>query len=263
MQPTLVDPLPIADHAIPTHLAAFDEMLGTGGLPCGRILELFGEPECGKTTFALNLIAAAQQFGAKCVLVDAERTYDARWAETCGVRLADLTVLRPDSGEQAVVMIESLLRTFSVDFLVVDSAAALVPEEELEASLEDAPEDLHLQFLTRSLRRISTIASRSRCAVLFLNQARSRFKEDGMETSAGARALAQYAAIRIRMKAAAHIFEAGRMTGRRVTLLTLKNKLGEPYAEAGFDLVNGRVQLVERKGMESADSGKRAAGLGR
>jgi recombination protein RecA len=263
MHPSLVAPLPIAENAIPTHFVPFDEMLGTGGLPCGRIVELFGEPECGKTTFALNLVAAAQRFGAKTVLVDAERTFDARWAETCGVRTQDLIVMRPDSGSQAVIMIESLLRTFSVDFLVVDSAAALVSDEELEASLEDAPEDLHLQFLTRALRRISGIAARSRCAVLFLNQARARFREEGVETSAGARALAQYAAIRIRMKAAAHIFESGRVTGRRVSLLTLKNKLAEPYAEAGFDLVNGRVRIVERKGADSAESVARVAGQGR
>ncbi|MBI3679890.1 MAG: DNA recombination/repair protein RecA [Acidobacteria bacterium] len=231
------DPKPAA--AIPTGVAGIDEMLGTTGLPRGRIVEMFGPAACGKTTLALNWAAAAQQQDLTAVWVDAERVFDAGWAAACGVKLDDLVLLRPDTGPQAVGMVESLLRTFSVDLVVVDSAGALVSEEEIEVALEDAPPDLHIEFLWRALRRVQMLAERGRCCVVFLNQLRGGGWNDTPEQTPGFRALALYAAVRIRILPVA----AG-----RVKLLTVKNKLGEPFREAEVELRGGRAGELARKG---------------
>ncbi|MCZ2148235.1 MAG: DNA recombination/repair protein RecA [Bryobacterales bacterium] len=248
--------------AIPTGLEGVDAMLGTGGLPRGRVVEVFGAADCGKTTIALNWVAAAQTRGATAVYVDAERKLDTAWAKAAGVNLEDLIVLRPDTGPEAIGMVESLLRTFTIDLVVVDSAAALVSGEELEAAIENAPAELHTEFLSRSLRRLNNLIERGRCSLLFVNQLRLREREEIMETSSGSRALALYAAIRIRISQGPALSEGGRVVGAQLHLTTVKNKLAEPFAEAGIELRGARVSMSGRKAPEREAPQRKAARVG-
>lgn len=232
-----------ADSAtISTGFANIDEMLGTGGLPAGRIVELYGPPGCGKTTLALNFLAAAQEQGATVVYVDAERSLSADWAAECGVNLSELILVSPDSGAEALAVLESLLRTYSVDVVVIDSAAAMVSDEELQASLEDMPPELQGEFLTRVLRRLHAMAERTRCCVLFVNQTRQRADGDPEQAAAGGRALAIHAAIRIRVESARRI--GG---GLHLRLSTVKNKLAEPFQEAALELRGPKATAMEKK----------------
>jgi recombination protein RecA len=237
-------------------------MLGTGGLPRGRVVEIFGAADCGKTTIALNWVAAAQMQQATAVYVDVERKLDNGWAKAAGVNLEDLVVLSPDSGPEAIGMVESLLRTFTIDLVVVDSAAALVSNEELEAAIEDAPAELHTEFLSRSLRRLHNLIERGRCSLVFVNQLRLREREEIMETSSGSRALALYSAIRIRVSQGPALFEGGRVVGAQLHLTTVKNKLAEPFAEAGMELRGARLTAGARKAPEREAAQRKAARLG-
>ncbi|HUQ91316.1 MAG TPA: ATPase domain-containing protein [Bryobacteraceae bacterium] len=223
--------------AISTGIATLDDMLGTGGLPRGRVVEIFGPPDCGKSTLALNWIAAAQTSGAAAVYVDAERSFDHEWAAACGVNLEQLVLLSPDSGSLALVMLESLLRTFTVDLVVVDSAAALISQEELETSLEDMPPELQTEFLSRALRRLQSLAERGRVSLLFLNQTRTWDRGGVMESAAGGRALILYSAIRISVA----------RTGSQLLLTTVKNKLGEPFRELTLELHGPKALAAERR----------------
>lgn len=239
--PMLPDSTEGPGRIISTGFANIDEMLGTGGLPAGKIVELFGPPGCGKTTLALNLVAAAQEQGATAVFVDAERSLDGAWAAACGVDLEDLVLVSPNSGGEATAMLESLLRTYAVDVAVIDSAAALVSDEELDAPLEDMPPELQSEFLSRALRRLRTQAERSNCCLVFLNQTRNAPGRENGQT-AGGRALALHAAIRIRIEAA-----HGIGGGLHLRVSTVKNKLAEPYQEAGLELRGPKAAVMERK----------------
>jgi recombination protein RecA len=259
--PSLPEKTP-AGEAISTGLDGVDAMLGTGGLPRGRVVEIFGAADCGKTTIALNWVAAAQMQQATAVYVDVERKLDNGWAKAAGVNLEDLVVLSPDSGPEAIGMVESLLRTFTIDLVVVDSAAALVSNEELEAAIEDAPAELHTEFLSRSLRRLHNLIERGRCSLVFVNQLRLREREEIMETSSGSRALALYSAIRIRVSQGPALFEGGRVVGAQLHLTTVKNKLAEPFAEAGMELRGARLTAGARKAPEREAAQRKAARLG-
>jgi len=249
--------IPPIGGTLPTGLNCIDELLG-GGLPLGRIVELYGGPDTGKTTLALNWVAAAQRTSARCVLVDAERSLDLSWATQCGVNSNELVLLRPDCGDSARSMTEAMLRTFGIDLLVIDSAAAIVSEREMETSLDDdLPLDLQTDYLASFLRRITGIAARSRCCVLVTNQTRTRF--DGREASVSERALSLYSWIRVQVRTAAEIFDGGQIIGKRLALLTTKNKFVEPYAEAGVDLIGPKLSAAVRKGPDRDNSGARAA----
>lgn len=226
------------DAVLSTGYVNIDEMLGIGGLPRGKVVELYGPPDCGKTTLALNWAAAAQAQDATVVYVDVERKLRPGWAASCGVNLEELLLLTPDNGTQAMGMLESLLRSFTVDLAIVDSAAALISEEELEAAIEDTPMEMQSEFLSRSLRRLSGLAERGRCCLLFLNQMRMKDRNGMMESAAGGRALAIHSAIRIQLE---------RGSGRQLALLTVKNKLWDPFLEAGLEIVGSQVRIVERK----------------
>lgn len=236
-------------------------MLGSGGLPRGRIVEIFGAADCGKTTIALNWVAAAQGRQATAVYVDAERKLDTAWAKAAGVNLEDFIVLRPDSGPEAMGMAESLLRTFTIDLVVVDSAAALASGEELEAALEDAPAELHTEFLSRSLRRLQNLIERGRCSLVFVNQLRLREREEIMESSSGSRALALYAAIRIRVSQGPALLEGGRVVGAQLHLTAVKNKLAEPFGEVGVELRGARISMSERRAPGRETGRRKAAGM--
>lgn len=234
--------------AISTGLEKVDAMLGCGGLPRGRIVELFGPPGSGKSTIGLLWGAAAQRQKASVVFVDVERTLTTAWAEACGVNLDDLVVLQPRSGEEALSMTESLLRTFGVDLVVVDSAAALVPEQELESGVEDLPIEAHTDLLYRYLRRLQISSQRSGACVLFLNQTRAGVENE--TRTAGGRSLALYAAIRVRIGVEAPVREDGEVVGQRLLLTTVKNKLADPFAEALVELRGPELRGVERKPMD-------------
>jgi len=210
-------------------------MMGSG-LPRGRIVEVYGPAGCGKTTLALNWIAAAQKLQATAVFVDVDRALDLKWARDCGVDLQELVLLGPDSGPEAVSMVEALLRTFSVDLVIVDSAASLVSAEELEASLEDAPMDLQLDFVSRSLRRLHALVGRGPCSLVFLNQARTG-RPDSPPAGVCHRALGLYSSIRLRMDP--------RPGG--VALISEKNKFAEPFAITLLDRQGARFVSVARK----------------
>jgi recombination protein RecA len=254
MSKTVMDSFPLlpdsnernADSAISTGLANVDEMLGVGGLPRGRVVEIFGPPDCGKTTLALNWISAAQEQGATVVYVDVERKFDAPWAAACGVNLQELVTIVPDSGSQAVAMLEALLRTFSVDLAVIDSAAALVSDEELETSLDDTPAEMQSEFLARSLRRLHGLAERSQCCLLFLNQTRMADADEGTEKATGGPALALHSAIRIRLHPGLTL-TGGDSRIRQIGLMTVKNKLWEPFLESSLELRGSTVSILEKK----------------
>jgi recombination protein RecA len=239
-----------------TGFANIDDMLGIGGLPAGRVVEMLGAPGSGKTTLALHFAAAAQEQGATVVYVDVERSLDGAWAAACGVNLNDLILLAPNSGAEAMAMVEALLRTYSVDLVVIDSAAALVSDRELETSLEDMPWELQSDFLANAVRRLSTHAKPAGCCVLFLNQLRQSPHGDRAPTGAGGPGLALQSAIRIRIDWARKI-----QGGSYVRLSTLKNRLAEPNREAELELRGAKVSVVERKpqarhaGVRKATSG--------
>lgn len=233
----------IPKSAISTGLPNIDEMLCVGGLPRGSIVELYGPPDCGKSTIALNWISAAQAQHLTAVYVDAEQKFDAAWAQACGVNLRDLVLISSPTGNQAAAAVESLMRTFTVDLIVFDSIAALTSEEELEISLEDNPAEIRMEFLTRMLRRLSGLAHRGRCCLLAVNQIRIVDRGEAMEVSTGGRALGIYSSIRIRLSSAL------RLTGGnlQVGMMTVKNKLGEPFLEAGVEIRGAQLRSVERK----------------
>ncbi len=227
---------------ISTGFANIDDMLGTGGLPTGTLVELFGPPGSGKTTLALHFLAAAQEQGATVVYIDVERSLDGAWAAACGVNLEELILVSPNRGSEAMAMLESLLRTYAVDLVVIDSAAALVSDEELEGSLEDAPAELQSDFLARVLRRLHAMVERSRCCLLFLNQTRQMGSGEQPPVAAGSRTLALHAAVRVRVECARKIHG-----GTYLRLTTVKNKLADPFQEAELELRGAKASAIERK----------------
>lgn len=230
--------------SIATGLADVDAVLG-GGLPRGRMVELFGPPGCGKSTLGLIWAASAQKQKANVVLVDVERSLTVDWAQQCGLDLDDLVVLRPNSGEEALTMVESLLKTFAVDLVVVDSAAALVADSEMDASMEDLPDEAHTDLLYRYLRRLQMALQRCPACLLFLNQTRAGFENEGR--TAGGRSLALYASVRVRVGVDLVIRENGEMAAQRLSLTAIKNKLVDPYQTARVELRGASVTALERK----------------
>ena len=222
-----------AGPAIPTGFAALDEALGIGGLPRGRIVELFGAASSGKTTLALQLVAWAQKNGATAGWIDAEHTFDAGYAASLGVVIERLPVAQPDSAEQALEIARQLAVSGAVDLLVIDSAAALVPALELETGIGDSGPGLHGRVLASGLRKLSTILARAGVCAVFLNQMRTRLEPSGgeQETTAGGPSLKLYAAVRIALAAG---------TGRRVRFRVLKNKAATAFADGELDWNQGR-----------------------
>jgi recombination protein RecA len=230
--------------AISTGIPSVDAMLG-GGLPRRHLTELYGPEDCAKTTIALNWVAAAQKYAHTAVYIDAERKFDAKWAGLCGVQMEDLVLVQPDSGNQALAMAESLLRTFTVDLLVIDSIAALSPEDEEIEGFDDGRIDAHTELVTRMLRKLRSVADRSCTSLVAINQMRSRLKPGTPETSSAGRALGLHAAIRLRV----------RRDGNEIRLSSIKNRLADPFQEVTVSLEGAR--LADRGGQAPANAGWR------
>src|ERR687885_851512 len=224
--------------AIPTGAISIDYALGVGGVPRGRVIEIFGPESSGKTTLALQVIAEAQKLGGMAAFVDAEHALDAVYAQKLGVDVDNLLVSQPDNGEQALEIVEVLIRSNGVDVVVVDSVAALVPKAEIEGEMGEAQMGLQARLMSQALRKLTGAVSRSKTCLVFINQLREKIGVmfGNPETTTGGRALKFYASVRIDIRRIASIKEGEEVVGARAKVKVVKNKMAAPFRQAEFDI---------------------------
>ncbi|MBR1658788.1 MAG: recombinase RecA [Oscillospiraceae bacterium] len=272
----LGEDIPVNVEAISTGSLALDLALGVGGVPKGRIIEIFGPESSGKTTLALHILASAQKAGGEVAFIDVEHALEPAYARALGVNIDELLISQPDTGEQALDITEALVRSGAVDVVIVDSVAALVPRSELEGEMGDSSVGVVARLMSQALRKLAGTISKTNCIVVFINQLREKIgvMYGNPETTPGGRALKYFSSVRIDVRRIETLKNGGEMIGNRTRAKIVKNKVAPPFKEAEFDIIYGegiskigeiidlgvKLNLIEKSGAWFTCNGERFQG---